>query len=344
MYKKVMLSGLMVGLVFVTVSVYGRGVLPLSGKVWESDSISYHAPCWGEDNKIYFIKCVTFAKVTEKPSMVTGGNYFVYDVKYFLCTMNYDGTEKKEITELLGKKARRAYKKEYRRYLEITSLSDTYLDYCITTKKLVYNIGDKSGIWTIEIDGINEKCISPDGTHPSWSPDGNRIVYRIQIVKGERGKDGFFKGPLEYYDSLWVMDANGSNKNKIFTEEVDIWVTSPIWSPKGDLIAFVCKGWIWVMKPDGSERRKVIKGSNVVSWFPDGKSLFVSSCRGWGKVDLEGNFITRFEKYGYLSQDGRRMVGMGFKSIDVLTGDEIYLFDDIKHPKHFVYKRPDNIW
>ncbi|MFH1562081.1 MAG: hypothetical protein ABIF11_01490 [Nitrospirota bacterium] len=338
MSKKLILGGLGVWLIFVSASAYAMGGFPF-GKSWKSDSISYHAPCWGEDNKIYFIKKVTFAVVTEKPDMITGGTYFVHDVKYFLCSMNYDGTEKKEITELFTNKARRVYKRIYRRGFEITSLSDSYLDYSIATKRLVYNIGD-SGIWTINIDGSDEKCISSDGTHPSWSPDGDRVVYRIHIVKGERGKDGFFKGPLEDYYSLWIMDADGSNEHKIFEGKKDEPLESPIWSPKGDLIAFVCNFWIWVMKPDGRERRRVCESMYLMDWGSEGDKVIIAG----GIVELNGNLLKRLKFGGYSSPDGKLLINPSFDILEIETEKRINPLADIKHPEHFVYKKPNNIW
>jgi len=327
----------------------------------ESDMISYYAPCWGEDNKIYFIKKVTFGvAIHEKDAigrlLLLGGDYFVKDVKYFLCSMNYDGTDKKEITELFTKKARRAYKKAYKRQLELEGVGESYLDYCSATKKLVYNIWN-SGIWTINIDGSEEKCIASEGSHPSWSPDGKKIVYRMHIIKGEKGKDGFLKGPLEDYDSLWVMEADGSNKNKILSEEVDVWITSPIWSPKGDLIAFVCQGWICVMKPDGTERRRVKDSNYIFGWAPSGNLLLVSGCPevingeyvgGNWWIDLDGNIVKKINYGGLLSSDEKRYLAQrNFYVIDAKTGEEKDLFADVRKKdkkEYFVYKKPNNIW
>ncbi|MEW6609668.1 MAG: hypothetical protein AB1414_19855 [bacterium] len=342
MSKKIMLVGLGVWLSSVSALAYAMGGF-LFGKSWRSDSISYHAPCWGENNKIYFIKKVTFAVESENPDLVTGGTYFIHDVKYFLCSMNYDGTEKKEIVEIFTKKARKMYKRKYKNHLEIggLGLGKPYMDYCKATHKLVYNLED-TGIWTINIDGTNERCISSDGAHPSWSPDGKKIVYRMHIKKEKRRKDGFLEG-YEDYDSLWVMDADGSNKNKILSEEVDIWITSPIWSPKGDLIAFTCKGWIWVMKPDGSERRRVIESPHLAGWTLEGKMLLVGGNR---IVNLDGEVIDRPHYWGKYSLDGNfvlneiDMIIYDSKNEKVLPRKEPFPV----HEEHFVYKKPNNIW
>lgn len=262
--------------------------------------------------------------------------------------MNYDGTDKKEITELFTKKVRKEYKRKFGKKLENYGVKGTYMDYSPITKKLVYDIG---GIWTINIDGTEEQCIMGNGWsldgkvyhyHPSWSPDGKKIVYRVQIKEGRR-ENGFLVGDIKYYDSLWVMDADGRNKQKIFSGEVDEWVEFPIWSPKGDLIAFGHNFWIWVMKPDGTERRRVYKGG-LGNWWIDGKMLLVE---GAVVIDLNGNIVKEMNWSGSLSPDGKFGVGGGFRVIRIGTGElvkDLFPVDIKDRNKHFVYKKPNNIW
>ncbi|MEW6609471.1 MAG: hypothetical protein AB1414_18845 [bacterium] len=317
----------------------------LFGKSCRSDSISYHAPCWGENNKIYFIKKVTFAVESENPDLVTGGTYFIHDVKYFLCSMNYDGTEKKEIKEVMCEKdinrLKREYKRRYRKEWTGGSKSDAYMSYCKDTNKLVYNV--EWGMWSITVDGTDERLLDYEGIHPSWSPDGKEIVYEI-----------FKKG-------IWIMNADGDNKHRLSTEsrietfDNKTYVVyddeSPIWSPKGDLIAFVCNFWIWVMKPDGSERRKVWKTSHLSDWSPDGTMIMT----GGRIVDLNGNSVQLFEEekeeyiHGLWSPDGTMCIGnRDFVLFDSKTGkivgDPLSVGVLPQSGKHFVYKKPDNIW
>ncbi|MFH1562084.1 MAG: hypothetical protein ABIF11_01505 [Nitrospirota bacterium] len=315
----------------------------------QADRIGYCSPCWGKENKIYFIKSVTFAREIINPMSLLsigffgGGNYLPQKTEVYLCSMNYDGSNKQEIVKLGD------------------TDDDTYwlpmcLDYCEVNDLLLLGGGTHpasgetyEGIYTIKTDGSNKKKISDVGIDGSWSPDGKQIAYGLGDIIWIINADGSNKHPISKKVSVptkFVDDEHGDlisvhgGRYKAVEWEEKFYDGSPLWSPKGDLIAFVCHGWIWVMKPDGRERRMVIKGGGIDSWFPDGKSFLSHGV----KIDLDGNVIAEFGKYGYLSSDGKRMVGMGFKSIDVATGDEIDLFGEIKHPKYFVYKRPNNIW
>jgi Tol biopolymer transport system component len=105
-----------------------------------------------------------------------------------------------------------------------------------------------------EVTGLN--TVLPDGTHrrtlgrcgrrsancedhsAAWSPDGRRIAYI-------------------HDDTVWVMRANGSHSHRVFRGEA----STPSWSPDGRHIVFTeldaYDGWITIMRPDGSHRRRL---------------------------------------------------------------------------------------
>lgn len=101
---------------------------------------------------------------------------------------------------------------------------------------------------------------SPAGvTTPSLSPDGSRVVF---------DGSGF---PLQ----LVVADADGANPRSI-TDDRRTAPASPVWSPRGDLIAFEVPGGVDVVRPDGTGRRSLWRGARYpggVSWSPDGTRL-----------------------------------------------------------------------
>ncbi|MEW6609660.1 MAG: hypothetical protein AB1414_19815 [bacterium] len=320
-----------------------------------SDMISYYAPCWGEGNKIYFIKKVTHGTyIAFTPfALLQMGRYSVDKIEYYLCSMNYDGRDKEEIKELMCEKnidrLKKEYKRRYGREWAGGSKLNAYMSYCEDTNKLVYNL--EWGMWSINVNGTGERLLDHHGIHPSFSPDGKKIVYWILGQPRDRYlEENYYTA----HRSIWVMNADGSNKKMISTtkipeEQRDGTVvykfddTNPIWSPKGDLIAFVCKGWIWVMKPDGSERRRVIDGRHLYGWLSDGKKLLI----GGYIFDLDGNLIKDigFGGYGgYISLDAKLIANPGFTIFDMERKFKIDPFADIKHPKHFVYKKPNNIW
>jgi Tol biopolymer transport system component len=116
---------------------------------------------------------------------------------------------------------------------------------------------------------------------PQWSPDGRHVVYYT-------GKDGAH--------DIAVIAADGTNEQRIATDPADeYW---PVWSPKGDTIAFERQhvdGSIDIVTVDSNGRNEqtvaVSKGfSASAPWFsPDGKAVFVyvgSSDRGNYAIQL----------------------------------------------------------
>ncbi len=103
-------------------------------------------------------------------------------------------------------------------------------------------------------------------THPSYSHDARQIVF-------ESDRSGS--------QQLYVMDANGGNQERISFS--DGRYGTPVWSPRGDLIAFtkIAGGQfhIGVMRPDGSRERILTSGFLVEgpTWSPNGRVLMYFS-------------------------------------------------------------------
>jgi TolB protein len=99
-------------------------------------------------------------------------------------------------------------------------------------------------------------------TSASFAPDGSQIVFN-----SDRGGS----------QQLYVMNADGSNVQRISFGEGRY--ATPVWSPRGDLIAFtrMHQGtfYIGVMAPDGSGERMLASGFLVESptWAPNGRVL-----------------------------------------------------------------------
>ena len=101
-------------------------------------------------------------------------------------------------------------------------------------------------------------CISP-----SSSPDQRKIVFNSDMGGGR---------------NLYVANFDGSNIRRISFGEGKY--TSPVWSPKGDLIAFtkMVPGegfFIGIMRPDGSGEKILAQGNLVEgpAWAPNGRAL-----------------------------------------------------------------------
>lgn len=113
-------------------------------------------------------------------------------------------------------------------------------------------------------------------TSPSYSPDGHHIVFN-----SDRGGS----------PQLYVMDANGGNVTRISFGSGSY--GTPVWSPRGDLIAFTKPSThgdfsIGVMHTDGSGERLLDSSylEEGPTWSPNGRVLmFYRQLRG-GKTNL----------------------------------------------------------
>jgi Tol biopolymer transport system component len=102
---------------------------------------------------------------------------------------------------------------------------------------------------------------------PSFSPDGKRIVYRTTNVSQQ---------------GLRILNlADGST-----TQLTDGWDNFPVWSPRGDRIAFIRKNGrdfqVFSIQPDGKALRQLTTTHGIDShpgWSPDGQRLMFTSSR-----------------------------------------------------------------
>jgi TolB protein len=99
-------------------------------------------------------------------------------------------------------------------------------------------------------------------TSPSYAPDGRAIVFN-----SDRGGS----------QQLYTMDGNGGNIQRISFGTGNY--STPVWSPRGDLIAFTKQHggqfYIGVMRADGSGERLLTQSwlDEGPSWAPNGRVL-----------------------------------------------------------------------
>jgi len=84
-------------------------------------------------------------------------------------------------------------------------------------------------VYSMNADGSNQVNLtntSASEGEPSWSPDGTKIAFA-----SDRNHAG--------YDSVYVMNSNGSNQQRLTFSASTIDDTQPAWSPNGGKIALV---------------------------------------------------------------------------------------------------------
>jgi TolB protein len=114
----------------------------------------------------------------------------------------------------------------------------------------------------------------------SWSPDGRKLAfYREASPRVSGSQEGRNRRIL-------VMGPNRASLNISDRPEGFPGDGYPSWSPDGSLIAFTDVPWkydspsLWVMRPDGSDRRLVVDDAADASWSPDARSLAYVVVRG----------------------------------------------------------------
>jgi TolB protein len=165
----------------------------------------------------------------------------------------------------------------------------SFLDFAIGAKKPVDPVNGGAQVATINADGSGFRKITSGPNNngfAAYSPDGSRIVYRTM------GPDG---------NGLRIMNLKDGTVT-VLTSEYD---NFPVWSPRGDLIAFVrlLDGdfEVFTIRPDGTDLRRLTnaKGNDAhLAWSPDGEKILFSSTRMGFKDEAPYTFAP--QPYGEL--------------------------------------------
>jgi TolB protein len=187
------------------------------------------------------------------------------------------------------------------KFTQLTNSSYYKSSPCISAdgKNLAYSVY-KDGKEKIWIRSLMEKSkeyevpVDVEGTHPSFSPDGDKLVFG-SLVNGE--------------SNLYIVGIDGNDLKKLKQKGYNAY-----WSPKGDLIAFVNQHNIGIMNTDGKDVKflTIERYNDEPCFSPDGKRLVFYSEGKIQTVNIETKEIETIVKddwngFPVFSPDGKKL-------------------------------------
>ena len=126
--------------------------------------------------------------------------------------------------------------------------------------------------------------------HPTWSPDSKHIAFDTVVNNPPES--------AKINKDIFLLDIDNSKTVNLTTNIADD--AFPVWSPKGDQIAFVSnrnKNWdIFLMDIDGKNQINLTQqnisddGIHGLTWSPDGSKIAFVSDKDKGKNSITGNY------------------------------------------------------
>jgi len=143
---------------------------------------------------------------------------------------------------------------------------------------------------------------------PSWAPDSQQLVYECYL-DGPVSRRGVIDrlveegGRLSFYTpeaaDLCISDVNKHDQVRLTDDPGGDW--HPVWSPDGSQIAYLRKDGIYLIAPDGQNRRQLLPSQTLcaqlggcppagkavnMTWSLAGDSLLLSGCLDHSDRDI----------------------------------------------------------
>jgi TolB protein len=204
----------------------------------------------------------------------------------------------------------------------------------------IYRSEQRNQICLINADGSDWSRLTRDDytdhDYPTWTPDGNRILFAEKIdahyqiveidIKGNEhpltdlpydayapavspdGSQVIFTVNDGNHQTLWIMERNGANPHSLLSSnQGDSW--DAVWSPDGKQILFSSNRvggiQIFVMRSDGSNIRQVTHVSGLrgrSDWSPDGTTIATYVGASWHReivlFNLQGKQVSQLTNGG----------------------------------------------
>lgn len=136
----------------------------------------------------------------------------------------------------------------------------------------------RSGIYVVDADGGSPRLIYAAGRRPP--PDSFQMALFLPTLSPDGSRIAFFEGMGDWANYLWVMNADGSDKHRIFGTEEAGHVSALQWSPDGTRLAFETVGVLYVVNVDGSGPPLANVTGRSPYWSPDGSRIAFLRERG----------------------------------------------------------------